>query len=161
MKEIALSNNKFVLIDDEDYDLVKNYRWVASKSLKKYYARTYFFQDNNLDNKKSMLLQHLIIGKPPKDKRLSFKDGNSLNCQKNNLEFITRSEAAHNHYKKVNYNKNTTEKFKGVIVSYSARIKFQNKIINLGSFSNELDAAKAYNTKAIELYGHRAKINNV
>lgn len=159
--EIALSNNQFVLIDDEDYCLVEKYRWVACKSLKKYYARTYFFQGNNLDDKKSLLLQHLIVGKPPKGKRLSFKDGNSLNCQKSNLEFITRSEAAHNYYKKVNCNKNATEKFKGVIVLYSAQIKFQNKVINLGSFSNEIEAAKAYNTKAIELYGLRAKINNV
>lgn len=161
MKEITLSNNKFVVIDDEDYDLVKNYRWFACKCSKKYYARTYYIQDENLGDRKSLLIQHLIVGKPPKGKRLSFKDGNSLNCQRNNLEFITRSEAAHNYYKKVNYNKNTTEKFKGVIVLYSARIKFQNKIINLGNFSNELEAAKAYNNKAIELYGQRAKVNNV
>lgn len=161
MREIALTNNQFVLIDEEDYELVQDYNWYASKSGERYYARTFVKSEENPQKKKSLFIQHLIIGTAPRGKRISFKDKNSLNCQKSNLEFVSCSEAAHSYYKKVSYNKNTTEKFKGVVVQYSARIKFKNKVFNLGSFSNELDAAKAYNNKAIELYGDRASINNI
>ena len=34
------------------------------------------------------------------------------------------------------------------------------KVYYLGEFQNEIEAAKAYNIKAIELYGKNAKINN-
>lgn len=40
-----------------------------------------------------------------------------------------------------------------------ADIGFQGKIIHLGSFTNKHDAARAYNAKAIELHGERARLN--
>lgn len=159
MKKIPLTKNLYALIDDEDYDLVKSYPWHAGQSRDRYYARA--FIKCNPGKRESVLLQHLVFGKAPSGKRLSFKDNNSLNCQKDNLEFISRSQAAHDYYKKVRPNKNNTEKFKGVSAVYSAYIKHQNKVYRLGSFSSELEAAKAYNLKAIEFYGDRAKINEV
>ena len=161
MKKIPLSKNLFALVDDEDYDLVKSYPWHAGQSHDRCYARAFIKNENNAQKRKSVFMQHLIFGRSPAGKRLSFKDNNSLNCQKSNLEFISRSQAAHNYYKKASPNKNNTEKFKGVSVVFSAFIKFQNKTYRLGSFSNEYEAAQAYNLKAIEFYGDRAKINNI
>jgi hypothetical protein len=161
MKKIALNDKLNVLIDDEDYDLVKDYPWAASASGNKFYARTFLKIDGNNSKFKSLFLQHLIIGKAPKGMRLSFKDGDSLNCQKHNLEFITWGQAAHKYYKKNKISKNAEENFRGVIVQYIARIKHNNKIIVLGNFSNEKDAAKAYNLKAMELYGESAVVNRI
>jgi group I intron endonuclease len=42
-----------------------------------------------------------------------------------------------------------------------ARISYKNKRIPLGCFKNERNAAKAYNKKALEIYGKDAKINNI
>lgn len=161
MTKIALNQNFVVIVDDEDFDLVKNYRWHANQSKDRYYARAFEVDVNNPKKRKTILLQHLIVGKAPAGKRLSFKDNNTMNCQKSNLEFISRSQAAHNYYKKVKCNKNNTEKFKGVSVLYTAQIKYKNKMYRLGSFSNEYEAAKAYNLKAMEFYGDRAKINEL
>jgi hypothetical protein len=44
---------------------------------------------------------------------------------------------------------------------YEASIKFKNKIIHLGRFLNEKDAAIAYNNKAKELLGDKAVLNNI
>jgi hypothetical protein len=55
-----------------------------------------------------------------------------------------------------------TSKYKGVHLHYNkfyARILFENKRIFLGSFKTEQEAAKAYNMKAIELYGDKANLN--
>jgi hypothetical protein len=42
---------------------------------------------------------------------------------------------------------------------WAARIKYNKKTIRLGNFDNQEDAAKAYDKKALELYGDTAKLN--
>lgn len=54
--------------------------------------------------------------------------------------------------------------FRGVYPSrtrYRVRITFQDKRINLGTFDTAEEAAHAYNQKAIELLGDKARLNNV
>lgn len=43
----------------------------------------------------------------------------------------------------------------------SAKIKYQGKKIYLGSYYTEIEAAKAYNIKALEIYGPTAKLNSI
>lgn len=162
MKKIALTHNKYAFIDEEDYDLVKNYVWVASLSRKiRYYARTFVKLEIG-DKKTSCLhLQHVIVGTPPTGKRLFFKDGDPLNCQKSNLEFVTYGQASHSYYHKDKHCKNAKENFRGVTVSYTARIGYNNKSLILGTFDSELNAALAYNRKALELFGEKAVLNTI
>jgi hypothetical protein len=42
-----------------------------------------------------------------------------------------------------------------------ARIGLNGKIIHIGYFTSEVEAAKAYNEKAIEYYGEFANLNKV
>lgn len=42
---------------------------------------------------------------------------------------------------------------------WAARIKYNKKTIHLGNFHSQEDAAKAYDKKALELYGDTAKLN--
>ncbi len=158
MKKITLTQNRFALLDDDDYERVKHISWFIQNSSNRYYVRAFIEEDGI---KKSLFLQHLILGKAPKGTRLFFKDGNSLNCQKSNLEFISSSTASHNYYKKRKPSKNSKEKFRGVTVLYLAKIKYKNKVISLGQFTNEADAARAYNLKAQELYGLHAITNEI
>lgn len=44
---------------------------------------------------------------------------------------------------------------------WSAKIKYQGKKIYLGSYYTEIEAAKAYNEKALEIYGPNAKLNSI
>jgi len=39
MKEIALTQGKVALVDDEDYDSVNQYKWHARKAKRTYYAK--------------------------------------------------------------------------------------------------------------------------
>lgn len=62
--------------------------------------------------------------------------------------------------------KNSTSKFKGVSWSpdrelWVAQISFENKRYPLGRFASEIEAAKAYDKKAIELYGEFATTNEI
>lgn len=58
--------------------------------------------------------------------------------------------------------KDKTSKYIGVKLdrtSWNATIKKDKVVYNLGNFKHEIDAAKAYNIKALELYGKDAQLN--
>lgn len=100
--------------------------------------------------------------KPPTGFVSDHKDGNGLNNQKSNLRICTNAENIRNAKR---YSTNTTG-FKGVCIdsdykklSFRAGIKHYNKTYKLGNFNNAIDAAKAYDKKARELYGEFAKTN--
>lgn len=62
--------------------------------------------------------------------------------------------------------KKTSSKYKGVhwrkdINKWVARISHRNKRIHLGCFDDEREAAKAYNEKALELWGEFARLNEI
>ena len=87
-------------------------------------------------------------------------DGNGLNNQRNNLRKATHQENMMNRQS----NKNSSSQFKGVhwyerTNKWQARITFNQKRISLGYFTSEIDAAKTYNKKALELFGEFAKLN--
>lgn len=69
--------------------------------------------------------------------------------------------------KRCNFHSNGRSKYKGVyfdnsrqrIKRWQARIQNGNVLENLGRFLNEIDAAKAYDNKAKEIFGDKAVLN--
>jgi hypothetical protein len=77
-----------------------------------------------------------------------------------NLRIVPHSVNNHNKTK----SKNSSSKYNGVSYckrdkKWQAQIHYNNKKFYLGDFKKEIDAAKAYNKKAIELYGEFANLN--
>ena len=88
------------------------------------------------------------------------KDRNSLNNHLSNLRWCTRKENSQNRSK----HKNGTSVYKGVCFNKKAN-KWLSRIyqyvhsIHLGYFTDESEAAHAYDRKASELFGVFAKLN--
>lgn len=88
-------------------------------------------------------------------------DGNPLNNKIENLrasdkyknQWNTRPRAGSSKYKGVSLIKKSGK--------WAAKITYMLKEYRLGTFDREIEAAKAYNNKAIELYGEHAKINQL
>jgi hypothetical protein len=86
---------------------------------------------------------------------------NKLDNQKHNLRLCTTSQN--------NMNQIPTRgisKYKGIYwhnrnKKWVAQIKSGNNRIHIGCFENEKDAARAYNEKAIELFGEFAYLNYI
>lgn len=78
-----------------------------------------------------------------------------------NLRLANDIQNSHNRRK---YKKNSTSRYKGVHMvkdRWRATIQFNKKQVSLGYYDSELDAAKAYNAKALELLGEYASLNIV
>lgn len=149
----SIKNGKLklnVLIDDEDFEKVNRYKWHITSNG---YAKR---------SSDCMTIHRFIMGCSKGDgKMIDHKDRNKLNCQKHNLRFSTRSQ------NNANRNPSGNSKYLGVYkytckgkwVYFRVFIGKDKRNIYVGNFKNEIDAAKAYDRKAIELHGKFANLN--
>jgi len=161
MKEIQLSQGWFcknkgkyvALVDDEDFDNLNQWKWCVHKDINNFYA----VRTVRADGKRTTTqMQWEIMNR----KSIDHIDHDGLNNQKSNLRFCTNSENMMNRRKQ----KNTLSIYKGVTFhkrnnKWMAQIRINGKIIHLGYFDVETEAAKAYNAKAIELFLEFANLN--
>jgi len=156
MKEIVLTQGKVALVDDEDFEFLNQFKWYAHKQKYTFYAVR---NETNPDSKKRKTIKmHRFLLRVTKPKTfVDHKDHNGLNNQKHNLRESTHAQNQ--------MNRNCYEGFKYKGVSYiklnkwRARIKFNQKQIHLGYFTDEIQCAKAYDIKAKELFGEFANLN--
>jgi hypothetical protein len=156
-KKIELTKGLFALVDDEDYDILNNYKWHITENknkLTKYASRRQYPEN------KMIKMHRQIMGAIDPKIHIDHIDGNGLNNCKSNLRICTLSENNRNITKR----KNCTSKYKGVHYSkrddlYTAYINCNKKRTYIGWFKNEIEAAKAYNKSALELFGEFAKLN--
>lgn len=111
------------------------------------------------------IIYYLTTGIDPVELDIDHKRNQSNTIE--NLRLVSNSQNQANKTKQKTYKgKPTTSKYKGVIFrkdkqkrQWQARIRYEKKLINIGMFSSEEEAAKAYDKKAIELYGEYARLN--
>jgi hypothetical protein len=104
---------------------------------------------------------HRFIMDAPKGMFVDHINGNTLDNTRENLRLCTAKGNAQN--QSIQKRKKTS-KYKGVYrnstnTKWVGLIKHSGIKYGLGSFSVEEDAARAYNKKALELFGEFAKLN--
>jgi HNH endonuclease len=145
-----------ILIDDTDYNKIIMYDWKLTKASKEHPHQYVYASMKDLENKtKKLYLQHLLFGEAPDGKVIWFKDGNRLNFQKSNIEFISNSEKGHLVH---HVNLDSAKKYRGVTACYMARIRENGKLRTIGMYKSAAEAAEAYNAEVKKLYGEFAKI---
>lgn len=107
--------------------------------------------------KKSVLLHKLLLNFPRNT--VDHINRNKLDNRLLNLRVVSYSVNSQN--RGIDKDKKFKAKFKGVDWSpvnknWRARIRYKYKEYNIGRFDNEIEAALAYNKKALELYGEHA-----
>lgn len=149
MKKIPLTQGKFAIVDDGDYDWLSQFKWCAHKHHKTYYAQSH-----------GITMHRKIMGLEKGDgKQIDHVDRNGLNNQRSNLRIATQQE---NTFNRGPVGKSS--KYKGVCWhttrnKWEVRIKHNDKTIHLGVHKDEVLAAKAYDKKAKELFGDHAYLN--
>ena len=152
---IRLTQGKFAVVDEEDFEYLNQWQWNAHKAGRTFYAVRYIVISGN----RTKMKMHWAV---MKGKGADHIDHNGLHNWRSNLRFCTQQENCMNTTKR----KNTSSIYKGVSLDkqtgkWEAYIAINHKKINLGFFNLEIDAARAYNEKAIELFGDFACLNDV
>lgn len=153
MRLIPLTQGKFAQVDDWNYNWLNQWKWTAAKDKNTYYA---YRKDEQ--NPKNNIRLHRLIMNTPANMDVDHRDHNGLNCQEYNMRNCTTSQNC------MNRKSRGVSKYLGVSKRkhrdlYVSQIMHEKKIIILGYFKNEIDAAKAYNIGAKKYHGEFANLN--
>lgn len=156
MKQIPLTQGKSTLVDDEDFEELSQHKWYANKSNKNWYAK----RNCRINGKWIKLRMHRLIMNAQKGQEIDHKNGNGLDNRRCNLRFCTQSQNLQNQQRRYT----GISQYKGVSwkkqnKKWQAYIRLNCKPQYIGYFSDEIEAAKAYDTKAKELFGEFACLN--
>jgi len=159
MKEIKLTLGQVALVDDEDFEYLNQFKWHANKSNDTFYAGRSSSGKGGV-KRKAIWMHRQLLGLEDPSIKGDHIDHNGLNNQRHNLRVATHSQNVRN----VKSNKNTSSKYKGVgkvknCERWHAQIQCDKRKIHIGYFKDEIEAAKAYDKKAKELFGEFAFLN--
>lgn len=157
---ITLTQSKSVKVDDEDYEFLNQFKWHTTS--RGYAARRVHYPSSYKSQVNMTFLMHRILTFAIDGIQVDHINGDKLDNRKENLRLCNNSQ---NHMNK-GVQSNSTTGYKGVsfeksIGRYRAYCNFNGKRYNLKTFKTPEEAAQAYNTKAKELFGEFALLNNI
>lgn len=166
MKEIKLTKGYVALVDDEDYERINKYKWVAHDYASN--GRVYAHANIKIGkNNRKMILMHRMIMNVYNHRKVDHILPNGIDNRKCNLRIATQSQNSMNRVKP----KKCSSKYKGVHISrafksgpkYQATITINKKRIHLGVFPftpcGELLAALKYDEMACAHFKEFACLN--
>jgi hypothetical protein len=153
MKKIRLNHGYVALVDDDDFEYLNKFNWHVFHGRNTDYAQ----RSININGKWTSIFMHREIINISLGLLTDHADRNGLNNQKYNLRICNESQNNGNVrkirgkslYKGVHFNNG----------KWNAAIRYNKKHFYLGRYTSEIDAAIAYDKKAIELFGEFACIN--
>ena len=151
MKKIPLTQGQFALVDDDDFELVSQYKWYAawSPSTKGFYAITHIHKP---DGKRTTLKMHRLIMNPKPGEDVDHIHHNTLDNRKSELRLCTRSQNMQNTRKYANNRSgHKGVRWRNDCQKWRAQIWINGKQIHLGNFI-EVNDAIAARAAAVILY---------
>jgi hypothetical protein len=156
MAEIVISDGSSVMVDDEDYEWLTNWKWSA-------HGEGYAMRGEHIGNRKyKYFTMHREIVGAKKGDIVDHINGNKLDNRKENLRIANRSQNATNSKHRKNesgYRGVCKDKRRGL---WKSEIRIgDGKRKFLGYYEDKIEAAKAYNEAAISYHGEFAKLNEI
>lgn len=157
-RKIRLSKGKIAVVDPEDYDELSRYKWYASKQGRSYYAKRGV---RGIRGVRSNISMHRVIMSTGVGKVTDHINHDSLDNRKANLRVVSVQENGWNQRKQIGRH---SSRYKGVCLcrdkgKWHSRIMVSGKQIFLGSFDDEVAAARAYDAAARKYFGEYAALN--
>lgn len=162
MREIPLTKGYVALVDDADFDALIIYKWNVGRMKAKDGREVIYARRTTPRPLQNMVYMHRqILGLDKQRIRVDHRDTDGLNNQRYNLRVATPTQNLGNSRKRL---KPTSSKYKGVSWNkrdrgWDVRLSANKKQVCLGIFADEVEAARAYDAKARELFGEFALLN--
>jgi hypothetical protein len=150
VRRIPLTHGLFATVDAADYEKVRKYKWYARRQGYKVYAQA-FIEGRTVQ-------MHRFLMHPRKGYIVDHIDGNSLNNCRSNLRECTPGQNQANRRPR----SGSSSRFVGVSRCedrWVAWITHRGRRYWLGTYDDEVEAAKARDRKAVELHGVYAYLN--
>ena len=156
VKQILLTQGKFAIVDDEDFEWLNQWRWCAARAGDRWYAVRLLYQSSPR-SKKNLFMHREILGLKRKDgKQTDHVNHNGLDNRRCNIRKCSNTQNQYNQKPR----KGCSSKYKGVSWSkVCEKWKVAINHIHLGYFDNEIEAVKVYDKTAKELFGEFAYTN--
>jgi hypothetical protein len=158
MKRIPLTQGKFALVDDEDYEWLSQWKWYAHRGAHSWYARR---NQKTSTGSITITMHRYLLGLSREEApEIDHKDNNGLNNTRDNLRPATSSTNGQNRTRL----RSNTSGFKGVHY-HKPNKRWQARIVkdrirrSLGLYATAEAAARAYDKAARELHGEYACLN--
>lgn len=153
MKKIPLTQGKFALVDDEDYEELVKWKWYAMKSGKTFYAGR-SNPKKPFEKRKASIRMHRQLTSPVEGMEVDHVNGNGLDNRRENLRVCSRNENQHNRP----LQKNNSSGYKGVYFDtrnkkWKAQISVNSRNRAIGYFSTPEEAHTAYCEAAKKHHG--------
>ena len=137
-----------VKVSDEDYEAVNSHTWYVNS---RYVVRS-------LPGGGKELLHRAIMQAKP-DEIVDHINGDTLDNRRENLRIASGKQNQGNRRKAAG----TSSRYKGVCrqpnARWRAQIKIDGRQTSLGTYNTEIEAAMAYDRKALEVFGEFACLN--
>lgn len=163
MKEISITKNQIVLVDDDDYAWLSQWKWQYDGG---YASRTCWSKKKKKYQKmfmhRAVLLRKLGMDTDMKV-MVDHKNRNRLDNQSANLRIANSSQNCANRVKSIV--RQSFSQYKGVSYRtnrskpWVAQISVYGQPRTLGYYLSEIEAASAYDSAAIVQYGEFACLN--
>lgn len=153
-KEIPLSQGKYAVVDDGDFEWLTQWKWFFAKG----YANRTGSKGRKYRGKD--IPMHRQILDAPDGLQVDHINGDTLDNRRRNLRLVT---SAQNHWNQAPV-RGITSKYKGVSWDkprhkWTAHITCHYEQKNIGRFCSEEEAARAYDQEARRLFGEFARTN--
>jgi len=154
--KISIPKGRYAIVDRDDYEYLGRYNWYELE-------RGHLARETTKKDKipRQILYMARIVNKTPKGLGTIHRNGDKLDCRKKNLLSANKSQVMQNQKNRTG----VTSVYRGVSWN-SERGKWQAGIcvkgvrMNLGAYSDELEAKHAYEKTATKYFGEFARIND-
>lgn len=162
MQRIKVTRNKFVLVDDEDFEKLNSFTWYCETHGRTF--RSFMVKEKKINGirKRKKIFMHRVILNAKKGQIIDHIDGDSLNNQKSNLRFCSHSQNIMNGPSRLG----STSRFLGVSkrqfknsLKWKAQIQQNGKNYHIGVYDSEKEAALIYNVAASFAFREFARLN--
>ena len=158
MKKIPLTQGKFAIVDDDDFEMVNKYKWSVDCWERAGLCYAISGVPTTKKREYKNMRMHRLIMNPTKGYVVDHINGDGLDNRRSNLRICTTRDNVRN---KRRVSKRSSTGYVGVckritkngLVRYQAHIHFNDKFTHLGMYLTAEEAYAVYRKKAKEIFG--------